>query len=147
MCTITFIPQQGGFLFAMNRDDAFVRAQTQSPECRQHGGRIALYPAEPSGGTWIAASDAGLALAILNWKRPSGAKLRSRGEVIPAVITAGAITEADTILRTVRLDSVHPFRLIGVSARERRIREWRWDSALTTDELTWAYRPLDDASG
>ena len=73
----------------MNRDEKRTRIAALGPEPFRIGDRRAIYPREPGGGTWLAASDAGLCLALINWHRiarePSG-KIESRGNIIPELI-------------------------------------------------------------
>ena len=139
MCTVTFIPKPDGFLLAMNRDDRFSRSQTIAPQPHTAGSRSALYPAEPGGGTWIGANDAGLALVLLNWNRPGGKQVRSRGLIIPSLLAAGSLREVSGGLASESLNGTHPFRLIGFSGNERSIREWRWDGRLASVDLPWEH--------
>lgn len=67
MCTVTFLPTESGFILTSNRDEAPKRQDDRFPEFKKHKERIILYPKEPlAGGTWIAASDHGLAACLLN---------------------------------------------------------------------------------
>jgi hypothetical protein len=62
MCTVTVIPLSFGIRVACNRDESRERPAAMSPELRIFGGNQALLPIDPTGGgTWIAASEAGLA--------------------------------------------------------------------------------------
>src|SRR5205814_1724518 len=79
------------------------RAATLAPERFPIEGGYAIYPREPSGGTWIAANSFGVTLALLNWYSvPATApKSRSRGEVIPRLIAeedSGSVHDALTKL-------------------------------------------------
>ena len=127
MCTVTFLPTQSGYVVAMNRDDLFIRSHTRGPEVRQTGTRTTIYPSEQTGGTWIGANDAGITLCLLNWARPGGPKLRSRGEVIPTLLASGTRQQLSAQLTAMPLEGILPFRLIAFSLRDRSIEEWRWD--------------------
>lgn len=140
MCTLTFVPKSAGLLVGMNRDDLFARSNTCSPGLRPAGEQVALYPSEPTGGTWIGVNDVGLVFALLNWNRPATEKLRSRGEIIPTLLRAAALEEADRLLRCESLAGVLPFRLIGISVHDREISEWSWDGKLERLSSPWRFR-------
>ena len=67
MCTLTFVPTTDGYLVAMNRDELRIRPVARAPRIHTRNGVEALYPTEPSGGTWIASNRYGNLLALLNW--------------------------------------------------------------------------------
>ncbi|MBL8880657.1 MAG: NRDE family protein [Phycisphaerales bacterium] len=74
MCTVTIIrvspvsaSDSPWLRIACNRDELRTRPLAFPPETRRFGAYHALMPIDPgSGGTWIAANDAGLTLALLN---------------------------------------------------------------------------------
>ena len=141
MCTVTFVPKTDGFLLAMNRDDAYSRAQTNPPEVHTLDSSRAIFPSEINGGTWIAANDSGLAFCLLNWNRPaSGPKTRSRGEIIPAIAHSASPEQVDSLLNAFPNEGVHPFRLIVFSLPDHAIREWRVHRVLETLDFPWEYR-------
>lgn len=127
MCTVTFIPRVGGCLLAMNRDDLRTRAAALAPAVRTVEGVAAIYPSEPAGGTWIAASERGLVFTLLNWHVGAFVKRRTRGDVIPALLAAASLEDAARGLRALTLTGMLPFRLVIFSTRQRRIREFRWN--------------------
>ena len=137
MCTVTFIPKPDGFLLGMNRDDLFPRADTRPPSINQTGTRFAVYPSERIGGTWIGVNDVGLVFALLNWNRPQSQKLRSRGEVIPAILRASSLDDASDLLRRTSLTGVLPFRLIGIYSQHHAVSEWRWDGEVNRFDFPW----------
>lgn len=130
MCTISFVPTARGFRLAMNRDEKRTRVAALPPEIFTVGQRHAIYPREPSGGTWLAANDAGVCLALINWHRierePAG-KIASRGRVIPSLIGASGVQQVAREIRELPLTKMRPFRLIVIDASENALREWRWD--------------------
>ena len=149
MCTVSFLPGRGGFLLAMNRDEKHTRAIALPLQPHLCGARLALYPREPDGGTWIGVNNAGLSFALINWyAKPQKKTGRiSRGTLIPALLAAKNFRG----LTLPRLARINPFRLIGVSPREKALKEWRWDgTTLQTMPLEWARHHwfssgLDDA--
>src|ERR1700754_5152352 len=142
MCTVSFLPGARGFFLAMNRDERKTRPRALPPRRRKTGAHVSLYPSEKSGGTWIGVNDAGLVLALINWyAKPQKDAGQSRGIVIPALLAAGDLSEMSAALKKLPLVDLNPFRLIAISARERRLREWRWDGArLTSKRFSWQRR-------
>ena len=136
MCTVSFLPQARGFFLAMNRDERETRPQAVPPRRRNNGAHASLYPSEASGGTWIGLNDAGLVLALINWyAKPQRDSGLSRGVVIPELLAAGDLKDVSAGLKNLPLARLNPFRLIAVSASERKIREWRWDGKSLTSKL------------
>jgi hypothetical protein len=141
MCTVTFVPRTDGFFLAMNRDDAYSRAQTNPPEVHTIGSSRALFPYETKGGTWIAANQSGLAFCLLNWNRPaSGPKTRSRGEIIPVIAHAASLEQVSGLLNSFSSEGLDPFRLIAFSLPDHAIREWRVHTTLEAIDFPWEYR-------
>lgn len=132
MCTLTFIPTTDGYQVAMNRDELRNRPIARAPQVHTRNGVEALYPAEPSGGTWIAANCYGNLLALLNWNdktRPQDVppKTRSRGLLIPELIDASSFAATTGTLEGLPLSGVLPFRLVGFFPGEKTVVEWSWD--------------------
>jgi hypothetical protein len=130
MCTVTFIAQRNGYCLGMNRDERLTRVEGLPPTRNKLNGRRLLYPAEPSGGTWIALNDSGASLALINWysvtdKVDRGAM--SRGEVVKAVGAADSAEVANAALKELPLKGINPFRLIGIFPSSLEIIEWRWN--------------------
>ncbi|HWR15530.1 MAG TPA: NRDE family protein [Terriglobales bacterium] len=138
MCTLSFIPDESGYLVAMNRDEQFSRPRALPP--RVFG--KAIYPHEPSGGTWIAVNSRGLTLALLNKNEdgPLPAEKHSRGELIPAMIACDSLAEIHRRVVAFDLRSTYPFRLIAISPSERELCEWRWGSKLEQVHHDWEAR-------
>ena len=145
MCTLTFVPTVDGYLAGMNRDELLTRSPALPPATLHRKGLAALYPREPSGGTWIACNSRGNLLALLNWNevdpRAFGEKSRTRGCVIPELIYEAESSSTDLRLRQMDLFGVFPFRLIGAFPEERTFIEWQWDGmrAIRLD-YPWARR-------
>ena len=66
MCTVTLVAQRNGYVLGMNRDEKLSRVAALPPKAFRLGHRTALFPSEPSGGTWIGVNDAGVTLALIN---------------------------------------------------------------------------------
>ena len=132
MCTLTFIPTKDGYLAAMNRDELRNRPIAYAPQVRTPNGVEALYPTEPSGGTWIASNRYGNLLALLNCDDKTRSesvvlKTRSRGLLIPELISASGFASTAEIFEGLALDGFLPFRLVGFFVSERTVAECCWD--------------------
>lgn len=131
MCTLTIVPTESGYLAAMNRDELRARPLALPDLFIGHENVRFLSPREASGGTWIASNERGDLLALLNWNLGawpgSSASPISRGMVIPQLIAATDAAPKEKNIKQLPLESLAPFRLIGVSWEERTILEGRWD--------------------
>lgn len=106
-----------------------MRPAALPPELRPFGARTAILPIDPSsGGTWIAANDAGLCLTLLNVNpyvrereqpgEPHYQRPFSRGAIIPRLLE---FDSAATALRcAAELNPLHfpPFRLVLIDERD-----------------------------
>lgn len=126
----------------MNRDERLSRAQGLPPARREFKGTQALLPSEPNGGTWIAVSEHGISLALINWySAPQQAlePISSRGGIIPSMIDALETATLRDRLRHSVWRNTQPFRLIAVSVREKAVIEWRWNGKqLESLDHPWA---------
>lgn len=130
MCTLTFVPTADGYVVGMNRDELRSRPAAHPPQVRRRDGTEILCPTEPAGETWIACSQRGVLMALLNWNdvEPGRlyAKTKSRGFVIPTLIGEPDIAAVESTFDGMTLN-VLPFRLFGFFAGEKRAALWRWD--------------------
>lgn len=128
---------------AMNRDEKITRGAGEPPEIHELDLARAIYPGDGSGGTWLAVNDYGITLALLNWndvpkRAVAQVKMRSRGQVIPALIGSRSLSDLHEVIRVSNFQGMLPFRLIGVFPSEQQIWEWRWDSKRVTVQVhTW----------
>ncbi len=130
MCTLSFSPGRDDYIVAMNRDELLTRGIAEPPAIRSHQGVNIIYPLDVSGGTWIAVNGGGATWALLNWDIGARAsKERSRGEVVLQVAGMRTLVDADAGISGTALLGVDPFRLIGISAQDRQVLEWRWSGA------------------
>ena len=114
----------------MNRDEKRDRLAALPPEVIELECHRAIFPWEPTGGTWISANDAGVCLALINWHRierkPKNDTL-SRGLVIKELGGKSTAEEIATALKKLPVRKLRPFRLIAIVPRTRRVIEWRWN--------------------
>jgi hypothetical protein len=123
MCTVTLLSWAGRVRLAVNRDELLSRPAALPPEVRSFGPHRAILPIDPaSGGTWVAVNDAGLAMTVLNVTassdREQAASPKSRGAVLPALLSAGTLSVA--VERALRFDAgdFAPFRLVIADQEE-----------------------------
>jgi hypothetical protein len=132
MCTLTVVTGDGTYRMAMNRDEKITRGAGVPPEMYEFDGTTVIYPGDGDGGTWIAANEYGIGLALLNWNETAAygraAKTRSRGRVIPALIDSRSLSDLHEVFGVSNFKGMMPFRLVGVFPSEREIWEWRWNS-------------------
>ncbi len=133
MCTLTVITRNDIYLMAMNRDEKIARGPGLPPEIHALEDATAMYPTDGEGGTWFAANEYGITLALLNWNDVDAysidAKTRSRGRVIPALIDSRSLSDLHKVFGVSNFVGMMPFRLVGVFPAEQEIWEWGWDSA------------------
>jgi hypothetical protein len=124
MCTVSVIHRGDRIAHALrvvcNRDELRTRAEALPPRVCLLGARRAVMPIDPvSGGTWIAGSDAGFVMTLLN-HNPGGARTvpvndgvpRSRGTIIPRLVRASSFDEAVEHALHLRAREFQPFRLV-----------------------------------
>jgi transport and Golgi organization protein 2 len=143
MCTVSFVPRNDGFYVAMNRDERIVRASASPPAVFGQGLVVNIYPLDSERGTWIAANRTGVAFALLNWNDTQvlHQKNRTRGSVIPALLSSTCDHAAESALRRLDLDGILPFRLVGIFPAEERVIEWRWDQkSIQRNIFSWTTR-------
>jgi len=111
-----------------SRDELRSRPRALPPrEVKLSSGGHAVFPVDPISvddmpGTWIAASDAGLVLTLLNGNPsppvdlPPKDALQSRGTLIPNLIDQPDAHSAIKALISVAFDCFAPFRLIAVDS-------------------------------
>jgi hypothetical protein len=116
MCTVTILRLGNGLArIVCNRDEQRIRASALPPRNHLVDGMLYVAPLDAeAGGTWIAVNRVGLACVLLN--RNTGESVpagkRSRGEVIPQIITAATLARAVDLLEELSLEDYAPFRLV-----------------------------------
>lgn len=144
MCTvsvITAVDALGARTLRMvvNRDEQRTRTPAQPPEWRRlPTGERGLFPLDPDGGgTWVGASEHGLALCLMNLTRPGVlaplAGALSRGLIIPRLLNSPSAAAAVERLEQMDLSPFPGFRLLAVgpigASGSARLFESAWDRA------------------
>jgi len=139
MCTATWLTGPGAFHLFFNRDELRTRERASPPRPAESDGVRFLAPRDGrAGGTWLAATEHGLALALLN--RSDGRvppEAASRGHLIPRLVAAGDPTDFAARLGREELAALPPFRLAAFWFAPRAASLASWDGhRLTCEPLT-----------
>ena len=120
MCSVSWVRRRDSLLVVMNRDERRDRAPARPPRrWRGAGGGFTAPVDGDAGGTWIAAKDSGVVLALLNHQAPDDAgvvgdvragRRISRGLLVTALAAEAAAPDAAR-LRAAGLALYAPFRL------------------------------------
>jgi len=142
MCTASWLRRDGALHLFFNRDEEHGREPATPPAPAVTEGVRYLAPRDGrAGGTWIAATEQGLALALLNrsdGRRP--ARAGSRGRLIPRLAAAAGPAELAAALLRQPLRDLAPFRLASLWLAPGRSAAATWDG----ERLSWERLP-DDA--
>lgn len=127
MCTVTFIPFKGNIFITSNRDESPGRQSTGLYTLEQTDLPAIHFPLdETSRGSWIALSEKGKAVCLLNGANepfvPKPAYRQSRGKV---VIDAAASDDIQSFMQEYPLDDIAPFTLLQYEHGD--LTELLWD--------------------
>ncbi|MFL5731191.1 MAG: NRDE family protein [Cytophagaceae bacterium] len=128
MCTVTYLPKgKNSFILSSSRDEKALRKPAEPPSFHEIDGRKILFPRDPQGGgTWIAVSDRGRTICLLNGafeKHISKPPYRkSRGLVALDALMSVSLYEFQS---SYALSGIEPFTLVEVY--EESLKEFRWD--------------------
>ncbi|MBX2850315.1 MAG: NRDE family protein [Phycisphaeraceae bacterium] len=150
MCTVTIVPKPDApraFRMACSRDELHGRASALPPNPALpfvYGDHLVSMPIDPvSGGTWVAANDAGLAITLLNYNpaEPPTDRDLSRGGVIPQLLHASAVDEVFVLAKSIQANRMMPFRLVACDGRSLML--WRSTEPIEEAEVgSWSREPL-----
>jgi uncharacterized protein with NRDE domain len=132
MCTLTYIPKQdNGFLLTSNRDESVFRLPALQPLIYTHNGISVMYPKDTqAGGTWLAISENGFTLCLLNGafvKHTHNPPYKhSRGLVVTDFFNYQDVT---AFVKQYDFTGLEPFTLIIIASGAQQIHEIRWDGA------------------
>lgn len=142
MCTVSIVALAGvgpSYRLVTSRDEQRSRAPGEPPAWRTLGGVRVLSPRDPvGGGTWVATTEGGVTLCLLNGNLgrpvPLPRRARSRGELIERLIGLDAIEAMIDATRGESLDPYPPFRLVAIvpdrgESAGVRIADLFWDRA------------------
>ena len=127
MCTVTFIPYQENFFITSNRDESPGRRAKGLYSIHPPGKQAIHFPLdEESGGSWIALSDEGRVVCLLNGGYesfiPQPPYRQSRGLVVTDAVS---VPNVSTFIENYELDGIAPFTLLIFE--NNRLDELVWD--------------------
>lgn len=130
MCTVSIARVSGLTRVMCNRDERHERPVALAPVVARAGRHLAIHPVDPQGGgTWIAATGAGLVLALLNEDGPAVPNAPSRGRIVLELLACPSIEDAGATAQALAVHDWSPFRLIatdGVTLFDMRARAGRY---------------------
>jgi hypothetical protein len=137
VCTASWLRRGGELRVYFNRDELDGREPGTAPAAAEHDGVRFVAPRDGrTGGTWIAATDRGLALALLN--RSDGLqppRPGTRGRLIPRLVAARDPDDLTSRLLREPLRDLPPFRLVSFWLEPARAEAVTWDGRNLAVEL------------
>lgn len=130
MCTLTYIPLiENQFVLTSSRDEHFSRKPSSDPKISKINGRNVVFPVDgEAGGTWIAASESGRLVCLLNGAfgkhKHEPPYRKSRGLI---VLESFNYNNFNDFIDSFGLEGIEPFTLVAVEAKKREIVDLRWD--------------------
>lgn len=127
MCTVTYIPRgENSFTLTSNRDENAARSPQNISQIEQNGIQLAFPRDTMAGGTWIAVSNNGKVVCLLNgafdYHKHQPPYKRSRGIMVLDYFT---FDKAETFFETYDFEGMEPFTMIIFD--QSRLFEFRWD--------------------
>lgn len=140
MCTVTYLPQPGGFVLTHNRDEAPLRSPKALARVPYEWCDL-LFPRDTlAGGTWIAAADNGRAACLLNGAferhQRSLPYRRSRGLVF---LDSFSYANPADFAAQYNFEGIEPFTWLSFGTES--VLEMRWDG----HDTHLIKRPADQA--
>jgi hypothetical protein len=126
---VTWLRREGGYELLFNRDELKSRAEALPPRPAETDGVRWIAPVDPDGGgTWLATSERGLTIGVLNGRRVPDDPSRewtTRGRLAPALVSSRDLAALAARLRGRDLARFRPFRLVAITPAEpATVAEW-----------------------
>jgi hypothetical protein len=114
MCTVSFIPSGNSYFFSSSRDEWADRPPAVFPQQYELNGCRILYPKDPKGGgSWMAVSETGLVVVLLNGAikahPPEPPYRKSRGLVVLDLVASSSAVDA---FERYDCSGIEPFTII-----------------------------------
>ncbi|HEY7027994.1 MAG TPA: NRDE family protein [Gemmatimonadales bacterium] len=140
MCTLSWLPFQGGYSLFFNRDESRLRGPEVPAAAHRWDEASLVAPLDSDqGGTWIAANAFGVTVAVLNRYGPEmagSAGRQSRGHLVRALATTPSPEQVCRRLAASALPDYQPFTL-ATTAPDSPVFLLGWNGE-SLDELTVA---------
>ncbi|MGJ3233693.1 NRDE family protein [Marivirga sp.] len=135
MCTLTYLPlSEDQYILTTNRDESPDRGLSLFPSYHHVEGKNIVFPKDPkAGGTWVATSDNGISVCLLNGaNKPHEFKppyRMSRGLVVMEAIEC---IKPDEFFKNYDFTDIEPFTMVVLfHDPQLRILEFKWDGENT----------------
>ncbi|HET8860661.1 NRDE family protein [Marivirga sp.] len=135
MCTLTYLPlSEDQYILTTNRDESPDRALSGFPSYHHVEGKNIVFPQDPkAGGTWIATSDNGISVCLLNGvNKPHDFNPPykiSRGLVVMEAIEC---IKPDEFFKNYDFTNIEPFTMVVLfHDPELKILQFKWDGQKT----------------
>jgi hypothetical protein len=133
MCTMSWQRDRTGYDLFFNRDEKRARLPAQPPEVRRVGSTRVLAPRDgQAGGSWMAANEHGLTLALLNGylgpdaaSAPVGGQWTSRGQLVVELAACSGVAELTERIKAQDLASFRSFHLAAIDPHDAVLASWR----------------------
>lgn len=114
MCTLTYLPTKDGFILTHNRDERQDRLASEKIKLLKHDDHKVFFPQDlEANGSWIAFSEKGRAVALLNGgSEPHQRKESYRHSRGLVVLDNFKYPDQDSFYRDYNLQNIEPFTLI-----------------------------------
>lgn len=131
MCTVTYIPTSKGFIFTTNRDESPSRDVDHLAIFYRDQKKI-MYPPDHKGGSWVACSDKGEIICLLNGAfqahKHTPPYKHSRGKIVVDYFNEHNSYSYKEYIANLDLNGIEPFTLIVID--DNKIVELRWDERI-----------------
>ena len=129
MCTVTYIPgEKNQFTLTSNRDENATRSPQNITQIEQNGLQLVFPRDTMAGGTWIAVSNNGKVVCLLNGAfdkhQHQPPYKKSRGIMVLEYFT---FDKAESFFQAYNFEGMEPFTMIIYD--QSRLFEFRWDEA------------------
>jgi hypothetical protein len=152
MCTVSWLRDADGYDLFFNRDEKRSRLAAAPPTPRKVGSTTVLAPIDgEAGGTWLAANEHGLTLALLNGylgndsAAPPAGGWTSRGHLVLRLADCSTVTALVDRLEATDLASFRSFHLAAFDLQTGTLASWR-DAALELSDGDSFSAPLISSS-
>jgi transport and Golgi organization protein 2 len=130
MCTLSWLPNPGGYSLFFNRDESRLRGP-EVPVAVHRWDEVSIVAPLDSdqGGTWIAANEFGVTVAVLNRYGPEMARMTartSRGQLVRSLATRSNLDLVRKRLLATTLQEYQPFTL-ATTAPDSPVYLLEWD--------------------
>jgi len=130
MCTLSWLPNQGGYSLFFNRDESRLRGP-EIPVAVHRWDEVSIVAPLDSdqGGTWIAANEFGVTVAVLNRYGPEMGRMTtrtSRGQLVRSLATSSSLGVVRKRLAATTLPDYQPFTL-ATTTPESPVYLMEWD--------------------